>query len=104
MNKALVDLPDNWTENISWFMLKYRTSRYVAFADIKLMYYHLHLDLSTVNMTRIHWRRSGLGSKDPLEDVLVLVGTIGLKPLKAIASHVRVRTSQMIKHDPSVRS
>ena len=102
VNDALVPLPDLWTEKIQPLLLKFRTAKQLALADISQFYHRLRLDQEAVSMTRAIWREGGIGGGGQLTTMLVPSASMGLTPVPALASHCRARTADMID-DPVAR-
>ena len=99
VNESLVDLPDIHMKRIQELMVKFRTCQAIAMADIKSMFHRIRLTNEVVSMTKICWRKDGAGGQAPLETLLVLGATMGLKPVPAIASRIRARTASWC-HEP----
>ena len=96
VNEALVPLPDLWTGKIQHLLLKFRTSKRLALADISQYFHRLHLDETSIAMTLVMWREGGLGSDGPLVTMVIPSASMGLTPVPALASHCRARTADNI--------
>ena len=96
VNDALVPLTDLWTEKIQPLLLKFRTAKQLALADISQYFHRLRLDLESVSMTRVVWRTGGIGGSGQLTTMFVPSASMGLTPVPALASHCRARTADMI--------
>ena len=102
VNEALVPVPDLWTGKIQNLLIKFRTARRMAMADISQYFHRLRLDLDSVSMTRAIWREGGIGGTGELTTMFVPSASMGLTPVPALASHCRARTADMMS-DPVAR-
>ena len=102
VNEALVPIPDLWTGKIQNLLIKFRTARRMAMADISQYFHRLRLDLDSVSMTRAVWRIGGIGGTGELTTMFVPSASMGLTPVPALASHCRARTADMMS-DPVAR-
>ena len=102
VNEALVPIPDLWTGKIQNLLIKFRTARRMAMADISQYFHRLRLDLDSVSMTRAVWREGGIGGTGELTTMFVPSASMGLTPVPALASHCRARTADMMS-DPVAR-
>ena len=96
VNDALVPLTDLWTEKIQPLLLKFRTAKQLALGDISQYFHRLRLDLDSVSMTRVIWRKGGIGGSGQLTTMFIPSASMGLTPVPALASHCRARTADMI--------
>ena len=96
VNEALVTIPDLWTGKIQNLLLKFRTARRLAMADISQYFHRLRLDLPSVSMTRAIWRHNGIGGQGELTTMFVPSASMGLTPVPALASHCRARTADLV--------
>ena len=114
VNDALVQIPDLWTDKIQNLMIKFRTAKRLGLADISQYYHRLHLDPTSISMTRVIWREGGAGAESrkspsinqhqetqPRELITMLVpsASMGLGPVPGLASHCRARTADLIKDE-----
>ena len=97
VNEALVAIPDLWTGKIQNLLLKFRTARRLAMADISQYFHRLRLDQTSVSMTRAIWRKGGIGGTGELTTMVVPSASMGLTPVPALASHCRARTADMVE-------
>ena len=102
VNDALIPIPDLWTGKIQNLMIKFRTARRLAMADISQYFHRLRLDLDSVSMTRAIWREGGIGGVGELTTMFVPSASMGLTPVPALASHCRARTADLLT-DPVAR-
>ena len=102
VNDALIPIPDLWTGKIQNLMIKFRTARRLAMADISQYFHRLRLDLDSVSMTRAIWREGGIGGTGELTTMFVPSASMGLTPVPALASHCRARTADLMT-DPVAR-
>ena len=102
VNDALIPIPDLWTGKIQNLMIKFRTARRLAMADISQYFHRLRLDLESVSMTRAIWREGGIGGVGELTTMFVPSASMGLTPVPALASHCRARTADLMT-DPVAR-
>ena len=102
VNEALVPIPDLWTGKIQNLLIKFRTARRMAMADISQYFHRLRLDLDSVSMTRAIWREGGIGGTGELTTMFVPSASMGLTPVPALASHCRARTADLMS-DPIAR-
>ena len=102
VNDALIPIPDLWTGKIQNLMIKFRTARRLAMADISQYFHRLRLDLDSVSMTRAIWREGGIGGTGELTTMFVPSASMGLTPVPALASHCRARTADLLT-DPVAR-
>ena len=114
VNDALVQIPDLWTDKIQNLMIKFRTAKRLGLADISQYYHRLHLDPTSISMTRVIWREGGAGAElkkntsinqhqeaQPRDLITMLVpsASMGLGPVPGLASHCRARTADLIKDE-----
>jgi hypothetical protein len=97
VNESLVPIPDLWTGKIQNLLLKFRTARRLAMADISQYFHRLRLDPDSVSMTRAIWRAGGIGGQGELTTMLVPSASMGLTPVPALASHCRARTADLVE-------
>ena len=62
VNSAQVDLPDIHTRKIAEHLLMLRSAKRFAAGDISEFFFRLHIDATTTSLTRVLYRRGGLGN------------------------------------------
>lgn len=93
VNSAQLDLPDIHMLKISQILMRLRTCKRFAIGDISEFFFRLHIDPTTTSLTRVLFRRNGLGNGGQIYELWSTVGGMGLKQLTALRSHVRYRIS-----------
>ena len=76
VNSAQVDLPDIHTLKISQILLKLRTCKRFAIGDVSELFFRLHFDPTTTSLTRVLFRRGGLGSNGEIYELWTRVSGI----------------------------
>ena len=89
VNSAQLDLPDIHTLKISQILMRLRTCKRFAIGDVSEFFFRLHIDPTTTSLTRVLFRRGGLGGDGEIFELWSTVGGMGLKQLTALSSHVR---------------
>ena len=93
VNSAQLDLPDIHMLKISQILMRLRTCKRFAIGDVSEYFFRLHIDPTTTSLTRVLFRRNGLGGEGDIYELWSSVGGMGLKQLTALSSHVRYQIS-----------
>ena len=104
VNSAQLDLPDIHMIKISQILMKLRTCKRFAIGDISEFFFRLHIDPTTTSLTKVLFRRGGLGSGGPIYELWSTVGTMGLKQLTAMSSHVRYKISLTMEDEMAAKA
>ena len=88
VNSAQLDLPDIHTLKIAQILLKLRTAKRFAIGDVSEFFFRLHVDATTTSLTRVLFRRGGLGSDGEIFELVTPVSGMGLKQIPTLAGHV----------------
>ena len=99
VNAAQYKIPDVHTLKISQILLQLRTAKHFAIGDISEYYYRMWCDRATSSLTRILFRKGGLGSGGQIVELVPKVASMGMKEISTFAAHVRYRVSQTIKDE-----
>ena len=99
MNSAQLDLPDIHTLKIAQILLKLRTAKRFAIGDVSEFFFRLHVDATTTSLTRVLFRRGGLGSDGEIFELVTPVSGMGLKQIPTLAGHVRYRISLTLEDE-----
>ena len=73
--------------------MRLRTCKRFAIGDVSEFFFRLHIDPTTTSLTRVLFRRNGLGSEEDIYKLWSTVGGMGVKQLTALSSHVRYKIS-----------
>ena len=101
VNSAQYKIPDIHTKKITEILLQLRTAKYFMVGDISEYYFRFFCDPVTSSLTRVLFRRGGLGSNGEIIELVPKVASMGMREISAFAAHVRYRVSLKIKdQDP----
>ena len=104
VNSAQLDIPDIHMLKISQILLRLRTCKRFAIGDVSEFFFRLHIDPTTTSLTRVLFRRNGLGSEGDIYELWSTVGGMGLKQLTALSSHVRYKISLTLEDEMAAKA
>ena len=99
VNSAQLNLPDIHMLKISQILMRLRTCKRFAIGDVSEFFFRLHIDPTMTSLTRVLFRRNGLGSEGDIYKLWSTVGGMGLKQLTALSSHVRYKISLTLEDE-----
>ena len=99
VNSAQVDLPDIHTRKIADHLLRLRSAKRFAVGDISEFFHRLHIDTTTTSLTRVLFRKGGLGNGGEIIELVSPVSGMGLKQITALAGHVRHQIAETIPEE-----
>ena len=104
MNSAQVDLPDIHTRKITEHLLMLRSAKRFAAGDISEVFFRLHIDATTTSLTRVLYRRGGLGNGGEIYKLVSPKSGMGLKQITALSGHVRHQIAETIPDEEAARA
>ena len=84
--------------------MRLRTCKRFAIGDVSEFFFRLHINPTTTSLTRVLFRKGGLGSDGEIYELWSTVGLMGLKQLTALSSHVRYKISLTVEDKMAAKS